>query len=445
MQKRMVYLNAVARIGLDCRRVFDVSAGRTRGSVIGLGLVSALVALGSRVAQAQDEGPETHGLTVRPGQMATGTQNPPAGEYRLNSLPALLTVPPQCVGARRCPLVLVFPSSNTARVSTEWHRPMAENYGMLLLVPAEWDTRSIDAGLQEALQKFAIDPDKIAAVGRCASGSAAWLLGGNNPAVFSRIALISANLPFPPRTMNPQNTTVQLFVEAGLLEPGTLREALDGAQDLRVEGHPVTFVVGLRAHEHQLEDYDFLGHWLQESWATPNPAARPVPKAVADPLPLLTTEVLTQMTSFWTRFAQQPESIRTVARRRHLRELQVSVGTERPLVWLTDLAALAAQYPSVAADLQQAGLTAQQHDAYRVALISTRIAAIAKDLLGPLEATSVLAKNLAFYEAHPDELEALEKAGQSERSDEAFAGGGSKSIYPNAVDAAGSIGMWGTP
>jgi len=36
---------------------------------------------------------------------------------------------------------------------------------------------------------------------------------------------------------------------------------------------------------------------------------------------------------------------------------------------MTDMAALAAQYPSVAADLKNAGLTADEHDAYRMSLL----------------------------------------------------------------------------
>jgi hypothetical protein len=54
------------------------------------------------------------------------------------------------------------------------------------------------------------------------------------------------------------------------------------------------------------------------------------PQVVADPLPILTTEALAHMTAFWTRFQQEPESIKTTARRAHLREASVPVGEERP-------------------------------------------------------------------------------------------------------------------
>ena len=39
-----------------------------------------------------------------------------------------------------------------------------------------------------------------------------------------------------------------------------------------------------RAHTHTKEEYDFIGHWLQESWALPDPAARPSPVSFGERL-----------------------------------------------------------------------------------------------------------------------------------------------------------------
>jgi hypothetical protein len=164
--------------------------------------------------------------------------------------------------------------------------------------------------------------------------------------------------------------------------------------------------INLRGHEDQAEDYEFFGRWLHESWATPDPAARPTPPVGADPVPLLTREALAQLTAFWVAFQQEPDSIRTTARWAHLREVTVTVGEERPSVVLVDMPALAAQYPSVAAALKQAGLTAQQHDAYRIALISGIVTKA--ELAGAVEPTSVVGKNIAFLGAHQEELKALE-------------------------------------
>ena len=87
------------------------------------------------------------------------------------------------------------------------------------------------------------------------------------------------------------------------------------------------------------------------------------------------------------------------------------VGTERPSVWMADMPALAAQYPSVAASLRAVGLTPQQHEAYRVALLSAMVARSVGSEAGTIEATSVLAKNIVFVDTHADELVALEATG----------------------------------
>ena len=88
--------------------------------------------------------------------------------------------------------------------------------------------------------------------------------------------------------------------------------------------------MNFRGREPQAEDYAVWGRWLQESWALPDRAARPAPTVVVQPyedLPQLTPEVLRQMTTFWTSFQQEPESIRTTARRAHVREVVVPGGS----------------------------------------------------------------------------------------------------------------------
>jgi hypothetical protein len=124
------------------------------------------------------------------------------------------------------------------------------------------------------------------------------------------------------------------------------------------------------------------------------------------------------MTAFWTEFQQAPDSIRTTARRAHLREVAVPVEDgERASVWMTNVPALAAKYPPVAAALRAAGLTAEQHEAYRVALISAEAIANADRVRTlnrqprPIQATGVLTKNVEFVQGHPDELKALDATG----------------------------------
>jgi len=321
--------------------------------------------------------------------------------------------------------------------------PVADKYG-LIVVTNESD--EVDKALEEVLRKFAIDPEKIALIGRCASGWAALNFATSNLGLFSRGGAISGNIeevaPTVAFLMNPEgnsNQTSEYFLDSGMLEPPHLRDDLELARALRQGGRPVKLAVTLRGHEHQAEDYDFLGHWLQESWTIPDPKARPRPAIVADPVPRLTTEALAKLTAFWTRFLQEPDSIRRTARRAHLHEVQVPVGEERPSTWIVDMPALAARYPSVAAALKQAGLTAQQHDAYRVALIS---ALIAKSVEGIVQTdpTSVLAENLAFIAAHEDELAKFAAMGieHPEAQD-------TGDTTPDEAESFGMRGIWRTP
>lgn len=368
-----------------------------------------------------------------------GTRNPQAGEYSLDSVPGVIvSIPPQCVGARRCPLFIFPPSAYDARQVTDWLRPVAAKYGMILLAPSRSSASIIDAALKETLQKFAIDPEKIAIVGRCGSGGT---LGIDNLDVFSRVVSISgidftAGIGWSSKIGRPSpDRPTEFLFDAGFLESSDNFKAV---RELRESGHAVKQIMGLRGHEHQTEDYDFVGRWLQESWTKP-PAMRTLPSVIADPLPPLTTDVVARMTTFWTSFQKEPDSIRTVARRAHLREVVVPVGKERPSIVMTDMPVLAAQYPSVAAALKAAGLTAQQHDIYRVALISAQVTKNVEGAAGVAEKSSVLTKNVAFLEEHPAEFEMLAEAGV-ENPD-----GWRMITHPDLVSKVGPLGIWRTP
>ncbi len=414
MEQREVRVGKFARGGLPRRNALSRSIRHAGASFIGLAIVGALLGAGSSVAQE----PGASRLTVRPREMATGTRNPEVGVYPLESMRFyLVTVPQQCVGARRCPLFIWLGGGGYDGVAiTKLFQPVAEKYGMILLAPTplagnseygtEPDKSKLDAALKEILQKFAIDPDKLAIFGRCASVSAAARLGLDNLDVFSRIGLVSGSIPSLD-DMDPKNKTVEFFIDYGLWEG----HSWNVAPKLRRDGHPVKTVAGLRGHEDQAESYDFVGHWLMESWTKPDPATRTTP-IVVDPVPLLTLEAVTQMANFWAEFQEEPDSIRMTARQAHLREFGVPLrhSDDRMSVWMTDMPALAAKYPSVAALLTKAGLTPQQHDAYRVALVATRIGTPAAFRTRTDDSTSVLMKNAAFYQENyeRDEFQALE-------------------------------------
>lgn len=451
MKRRQIGKGVVARGGRP-RRTSVRAVRRLRGSVLGLGLglVATVLTAGRGIAQtpaAQTppvQDPWAQGrLTVRPREMATATRTAQAGLFLLDSFPYQLPdpnggdyhykvyVPPQCVGARRCPLLV------HVAFGTEW-RPVADKYGMILLIlPANivyadsgrYDStgaglRKIDAALQQVLRRFAIDPEKIAVSGSCYTADASIYIGGKNPDVFSRIVVINGGLPrrsSPLEWFDTLHKTTEIVFDNGTIWTQEVRPLLRA-------GYRVKHISSVRGHSHTWEMYDFLGQWLQKSWATPDPALRPAPKVIEGPLPVLTTEALAQMTTFWTRFTQEPDSIRTTARRAHLREVLVPVGEEqeRPSTVMVDMAALATQYPSVTAALNQAGLTARQHDAYRLALFSALLflsqgqlgagklwaspgITVTKgdSVLPALKGDEALAKNIAFLVAHPDEVQAL--------------------------------------
>lgn len=385
-------------------------------------------------------------LTVRPHAMATGTTNPASGDYPLDSLSGYFVyVPPSCVGAHRCPLVVFLHwGSVDALEVLKWQRPVANKYGMIILAPLgvvpkgappgfdvdkELVNRTnIDHALQQVLRKFAIDPDKIALAGHCNSGGPAMIWGGDNLDIFSRVLLFSTSL-----TMGgldaPQSTDVrhqtQFYLDDGFDQNPWFFLYASG---LRAKGFSVKHMINARAHASGAENFDFAGKWLQESWAIPNPTDRPAPAAFE--LPVLSAEVVKKMTTFWMAFQQLPDSIRTIARQTHQREILVPVGDAHPSTSLADMSTLAKQYPAIAALFAAVQLTPEQHDAYRIALMSTlTLYNFPSDFTAPMpngvlaqqqarrhafvtqhmtvSPNSVQGKNLAFVTEYRDEIRAL--------------------------------------
>ncbi len=355
-------------------------------------------------------------LAIRPRDMATGTRTDRAGRYMLDTPNKdAVYVPQQCIGTQRCPLIVfLWPMTGVNAESIwQWLGPVADKYGMIILGPGVWSSQmdstrnGSDVAMKHVLTTFAIDPDKIAMIGRCATGNVALGFGNMNMDVFSRIGSFTADAGDPP-VRSPEQTT-EYYLSTAITE----NAGYDGAQQLQRKGYRVKHVTNFRKHEHQVEDYDFMGRWLQESWSTPDLSARSVPYVFTRPAPLLTIDAIGKLTAFWTRFMQEPESIQTAARRAYVREVVVPVGAnEQTSLLMVEMPALAAKYPSVAKALQDAELTAQEHDAYRAALVSARITEnvsenFSTSLIGPVEKMSVLGQNVEFMAAHPDELQAL--------------------------------------
>ena len=393
-------------------------------------------------------------LTVRPHEMATGTENRQPGVHSLASLPGFFVyVPSSVVGAHRVPLVVLLPGGGeTAQYVLQkgeyWVREISERYGMVLLVAnaatndGTWDilhglddggpatvtqtaggsvvlsgvtqnpdVHHIDAALKQVLRTYAIDPDRIAVGGMSNGGDYALFLGRSNLDVFSRVGAMSALIPL--YGTGPKNPKTQFFVSGGIGEDavGMVAQALRLTHELRQDGHAVEPVLCLRAHVDYEPDYEYLWSWLAKSWGMPGAASRFPAPAATDSDPLLTVQTLTQMTTFWTRFMREPDSILTTARLATQERILVSIGPERVSVIKANMRALAATYPSVAADLMAAGLTVQQEEAYRTAIVRVGFTRQAGPVVGGVAPASVLGQNLAFRAAHDEAFKQLAKTG----------------------------------
>jgi predicted esterase len=397
-------------------------------------------------------------LTVRPHAIATGTHTDSAGLTELKGFAGYyLYVPSSCVGTQRCPLILLLPGGGRTG-SMEIHKfsPLADKYGMIVLAatalqPGRWDVldgarsgtthytkttsgiqvtqfqerdvRTLDSALKQVLASDAIDPDRIALVGFSDGGSYSLFLGRSNQDIFSRVAALSALIPFA-GSGGPVVPTTQFVLSGGIAEK-MVQQTLKMSQVLRHEGHPVVTLLGLRAHVDRVEDEDFVWDWLKRSWADPSITLHPPLPADADPL--LTVTVLQKMTTFWGRFVHEPDSVFEAGRLAHQEQLWMSLGDQPASVITTDIPALAAAFPSVAADLQAAGLTAEQEQAYRTAILRVGFARaggiapgdsnlketiVGSDMpFAPIPPNSVLAENLAFRAAHDAEFKALSRTG----------------------------------
>ncbi len=385
-------------------------------------------------------------MSVHPREMANAARTERARWQGVDGKPSFLTqwislddypmtsvyVPQQCVGTRRCPLVVISNVPPPAVVH------IAEKYGMIMAQPELLQSAlhlSFNPGFKEIgvasyasflkndlpaiMQTFAIDPARIAIAGRAATGFTTATVGGFNPQVFNLVVVGSQHTGNPP--LKAPDQRVEYFIAGGLLEDNAEFWAV---RRLRELGYPVTHSFQFRGRTHTYEEYDWWGRWLQERWAYPDPASRPQPPSFGEP-PRLTAQALVRMTTFWARFRQLPDSITTTARRALVREVLVPVGKERVSTLMVDMVGLAAKYPAVAAALQAVRLTAAQHDAYRAALVSARIyrnalltgvrkydvAADSVQAFLGLRPTSVVVRNSNFVEAARATARALEDTG----------------------------------
>lgn len=386
-------------------------------------------------------------LTVRPHEMATGTENAKGGVQTLDSLPEYFVyVPKRCIGKRRMPLVVYIHGGGwNSTMVLDAQRALADKYGMILLLPNsaspgqqdvfagmstgqtqltpsptgatsqvlqsdDVDARGIDAAMKQVLRKYAIDPDKIAVMGFSNGGSYALLLGRNNLNVFSRIGALSALLPFYGE--GPKNDHAMFLLSGGVAEDMIAR-TLGVTKELRDEGHQVETVLALRGHVALREDDNYAWSWLARSWSwqTSASATEGTPRVLVDSDPVLTVDAFTKMTAFWSSFMKEPDSIVTKDRKANQEYITLSIGQMPVTVVKVNMQAMAAKYPSVASDLRKAGLTVRQEEVYRAAIIRAEFATLSKGFGGTVAENSVLAENLVFIAAHDTEFKALAATG----------------------------------
>ncbi len=385
----------------------NVARGRLGGSTLRvrglMALVGLLLADGYRTASAfQGQTPPRPANSSRAHMLATGTRTAQAAEFPLDSLQHYVVyVPPECVGTQRCPLVFFLDGASDFNAAWQRVRMTGDQLSAIGLMPTYRNGAQVhDSAVARVLHTFAIDPARIALIGRDAGATDALRWGGQHLNLFSQIMALSGGTRADAAFVAASTRTTEFLIDAGVDES---EEAFALAAALRQAGHSVKHLVSLRDHGYQEEDFAVVREWLRASWAVPRePAAAPRKR----PLPVLTVAFYTRLATFWHRFMAEPDSIRTAARRAHQREMVLPVGTTWASIMLTDFEALAARYPAVTADLAAAGLSAAEAERYRLAAISFRVGnAMDAAVRGPIAATSAQGKNQEFYRQHASRLQ----------------------------------------
>ena len=162
----------------------------------------------------------------------------------------------------------------------------------------------------------------------------------------------------------------------------------------------------------------------------PTTAVRTDLHAVGDSI--LPVDALIRLTTFWTLFKKEPDSIRKSYGTPqdpsfYLKEIELPVGQKRLTMSSMDMGRKAAKTPSVAADLKQAGLSPAQYDLYNSLLMSALLTLDVDRLIrdkqqenlrelipraaawtsADLKPTSVEEVNIEFLKVHEEEFKTL--------------------------------------
>ena len=161
-------------------------------------------------------------------------------------------------------------------------------------------------------------------------------------------------------TLNPA-----IFMHAtdslGTIAPGKLADLV------LLNANPLTNIENL----HQIQAVVANGRYFDRAALDAiTPSAPPPVNFNAEPL--LTKDILQRLTTFWTRFRQEPDSLRALAS--NVKMIHVAGG--RPPreftgeIFGADMIDMAQRSSAIAADLARVGLTAAQWEAYRQVLVN---------------------------------------------------------------------------
>ncbi|MEN3540720.1 hypothetical protein AAH991_36790 [Microbispora sp. ZYX-F-249] len=177
----------------------------------------------SRPHPGPEEGVRHGRLSARPVAVARGASPPEPGVHRLDGR-ALFAVPPAPASGPSPLAVVLHGAGGTAEQALEWLLPQAGDLGVLLLAPqavsATWDVivggygadvSRIDAALEEAFSRVAVDVRAVAVAGFSDGASYALSLGLANGDLFQTV------LAFSPGFMAPmiRHGRPRIFVSHG--------------------------------------------------------------------------------------------------------------------------------------------------------------------------------------------------------------------------------------
>lgn len=394
-------------------------------------------------------------LTIDPRHNATGTETKSEGLQELTGFSGYyINVPKSCVGKVKCPLVLLLHGGGrSGGQEAIKFQGLSDSSGMIMLAatsiqPGRWDiiqefvsktakyekaedgsikvmeftskdVPRLDSAMKYVLANYSIDPERIALVGFSDGGSYSLFFGLRNLHVFSRVAPLSALMPF---NMEVDSTDSHIFLSGGIVEGNMARQTLERASSLRKAGHAVRTQIGLRGHVDHVEDEIFVWQWFKDSWDSPSITRAGFDSK--DDYVILDSSNTERFKEFWTKLINDKKVAGPQERMKFQVQIPFRIGSEETTVIMTDLERIASAHPEVATLLEEAGLTAHDAMNYRKALVAVALSKVTGMYLTSDTTTagrsayfkdispqSNLGRNINFLNQRKDVSQELQKLG----------------------------------